>query len=1056
MKAIHPYIAIAIVWLSSSQQLFSQKQANMWYFGSHAAIDFNQNPPAPLHNSQMLASLGNSIADRQTGRLLFYTDGTQLAWDSTHQLMPALQNGTHPFNTNSYGGNSWGGQNSLIAPQPGNDSLYYIFSTVKTPNGLNSFCLTYSIINMNKHNHLGDFTVMEQLLLDSITSGIAGVVHGNGQDVWIIVHKWKTDSLYAYLLTANGIQNPVINDMSSRHFNNGYQAFNDESFNFSVDGSRFCEYRRRGSYRGNAMGCIFLYTFNNMAGLLSNSITDTLFPNTNSINMAVFNLSFSPDGSRLYFDGVRGNVSANQSFAGVVQYNLNAGSPSSIKASRTIVDSIWYAYWNNSTMTWVYNRSWRYYDGLQIAPDGKIYIAIGDSNYLHVIANPNGLGAACQFIHNGFNGHYEQYNNGYAGVGLPNIIATFLVKPQASINYKYCSLDSVYTFTNIGLTGNLTYRWFFGDPSTGANDSSHLHNPFHAFSAPGNFTVTLIASNATQSDTFSHVLYIAPVLHTQNHNPIQLNCGHQQDTLGAAPLPHCHYHWNTSAYITDSTLANPVIANVPPLYSWAFTGTYHYYLNTFDTVHQCTMLDTVTVKVNYHYPTANAGANQLLTCHQQTAVIGSAATAGNSYIWQPSVGLNDSTLANPTTSITHNSSYIVIVTDTLSHCKSRDTVLVHVNEPKTFFSQQVAICANQYYTRPQGQSTNTAGTYIDTLTNHFGCDSIITTILTIHPINQTTINAAICNNQTYTLPNGQSTHTAGTYVDTLTNHFGCDSIITTVLTVHAINQSNINASICSNQTYTLPNGQSTYTAGIYTDTLTNHFGCDSIITTHLAVLAVSYYSQSAIICSNQFFTLPNGQQVNTANQYSTIIPNYAGCDSVITTTLSINPLPIVDLGNDTNLCAGNVLVLNASSSTANSQYEWNDLSTNPIKTITTSGIYTIQITASPCAPVLDSIHIHFIDCSCDMLMPNAFTPNNDNKDDDIKPIYACDLQPLDYSYKIFNRWGQLVFQTTDYTMAWDGTFNGKPQPIATYVYFINWKNPSGDIHLKKGDVSLIR
>ena len=71
MKAIRLFIAIATVMLMSNNVLFAQKQANMWYFGSHAAIDFNQNPPAPLHNSQMLASLGNSIADRQTGRLLF-------------------------------------------------------------------------------------------------------------------------------------------------------------------------------------------------------------------------------------------------------------------------------------------------------------------------------------------------------------------------------------------------------------------------------------------------------------------------------------------------------------------------------------------------------------------------------------------------------------------------------------------------------------------------------------------------------------------------------------------------------------------------------------------------------------------------------------------------------------------------------------------------------------------------------------------------------------------------------------------------------------------------
>ena len=366
------------------------------------------------------------------------------------------------------------------------------------------------------------------------------------------------------------------------------------------------------------------------------------------------------------------------------------------------------------------------------------------------------------------------------------------------------------------------------------------------------------------------------------------------------------------------------------------------------------------------------------------------------------------------------------------------------------------ICNNRTYTLPDGQITNTAGTYIDTLINHFGCDSIVTTTIIVHSLFKDTVKASICANHFFTLPRGQMVNQSGIYNDTLSTHYGCDSIITTILKIKPISQATINATICGNQTYTLPKGTKVNTANTYKDTLSNYFGCDSIVTVHLIVNAVSYYTQHQNICSNQYFTLPNGQQVNIANSCSTIISNNAHCDSVITTILTVSPLPNLSLGNDTNLCSDNVIVLNATTTTANAQYVWNDLSTNPVKAITNSGVYSIQITASPCAPVGDSIYIHFIDCNCNMLMPNAFSPNNDTKDDDIKPFYVCDLQPLDYSYKIFNRWGQLIFATNDYYMAWDGTFNGKLQPIETYVYYISWKNASGDIHLKKGDVSLIR
>ncbi len=387
-------------------------------------------------------------------------------------------------------------------------------------------------------------------------------------------------------------------------------------------------------------------------------------------------------------------------------------------------------------------------------------------------------------------------------------------------------------------------------------------------------------------------------------------------------------------------------------------------------------------------------------------------------------------------------------------CDSIITLNLKVN-PISHYAQQASICANQTYTLPNGKVVHLANTYIDTLPNRFGCDSIIATQLTVFKINHDTIVEAICSNQIYTLPNGSIVNTSGIYIDTFQNHLGCDSIISVLLSVFNSWHDTIRATICNNQTYTLPHGKVVSTSGIYVDTFQNRLGCDSIITVQLAVNAISFFTQNATICKNQFFMLPNGQLVNVANHYSTIITNHAGCDSVVHTVLSVSPIPTIALGNDTTLCKGNVVVLNATSSVASAQYQWNDLSTNPIKTVATAGVYSVQITASPCAPVSDSIKIMYLDCDCQMLMPNAFTPNGDNLDDNIKPIFACDLQPQDYAFKIYNRWGQLLFQTNDYNIAWDGTFIGKPQPIETYIYTIEWKS-NQQLKLMKGDVSLLR
>ena len=344
--------------------------------------------------------------------------------------------------------------------------------------------------------------------------------------------------------------------------------------------------------------------------------------------------------------------------------------------------------------------------------------------------------------------------------------------------------------------------------------------------------------------------------------------------------------------------------------------------------------------------------------------------------------------------------------------------------------------------------------YISLTVTENGCSSTFHDSVLVRAPISTTQQVAICPHQFYTLPNGLPTDTAGIYEDTLQSYTGCDSLVITLVHLKAIATKNIIASICQGHSYTLPNGTVVNQAGTYTDTLQNYVGCDSIISIQLSFISNQQKSITASICNHQSYTLPKGEVVSSAGSYQDTLKTYLGCDSIIRTTLTIINSPIIDLGNDTSLCKGNGLVLNASY--FNATYVWNDGSTQATKIALQSGTYTVQVTTSPCAPVSDSIHVQFIDCDCAMLMPNAFTPNNDTKDDDIKPIYACDYLPIGYDFRIFNRWGQLVFQTTDYNTAWDGTFNGKAQPMDTYMYYISWKNQNGEAKSKKGDVSLVR
>lgn len=87
-------------------------------------------------------------------------------------------------------------------------------------------------------------------------------------------------------------------------------------------------------------------------------------------------------------------------------------------------------------------------------------------------------------------------------------------------------------------------------------------------------------------------------------------------------------------------------------------------------------------------------------------------------------------------------------------------------------------------------------------------------------------------------------------------------------------------------------------------------------------------------------------------------------------------------------------------------------------------------------------------------MPTAFTPNNDGLNDRLKPFLAG-VQGL-RRFTIYNRLGQVVFNTTSEGMGWDGTFRGVPLDPAVFVWTIEYFSNSGKAQIQKGTVTLIR
>src|SRR6185369_1735316 len=176
---------------------------------------------------------------------------------------------------------------------------------------------------------------------------------------------------------------------------------------------------------------------------------------------------------------------------------------------------------------------------------------------------------------------------------------------------------------------------------------------------------------------------------------------------------------------------------------------------------------------------------------------------------------------------------------------------------------------------------NTAGVYVSHIPNAAGCDSVITTTLTVISNTSSSASASICNGASFTLPDGSSQSTPGVYVSHIPNAAGCDSAITTTLTVIANTSSSSSASICNGASFTLPDGSSHNTSGVYVSHIPNAAGCDSAITTTLTVIANTSSSASTSICNGASFTLPDGASQSTSGVYVSHIPNAAGCDSAI-------------------------------------------------------------------------------------------------------------------------------------------------------------------------------
>ena len=199
----------------------------------------------------------------------------------------------------------------------------------------------------------------------------------------------------------------------------------------------------------------------------------------------------------------------------------------------------------------------------------------------------------------------------------------------------------------------------------------------------------------------------------------------------------------------------------------------------------------------------------------------------------------------------------------------------------------VKICDNAFYLW-NGVNRHIAGVYPDTFLNFMGCDSIVQLKLIVNRTDTSSYDLSLCENQFFVWNGMSQKATAGIYVDTFLNVFGCDSIVTMRLRVNSIATSTFTQSICSGESY-FWNGIAQTVAGNYLDTFQNAFGCDSIVTLNLMMNPISSFTRKDTILSTQTISF-NGMSLTSSGTYLDTLVNSFGCDSFLTLILTVNPV----------------------------------------------------------------------------------------------------------------------------------------------------------------------
>ncbi|MBK9271011.1 MAG: gliding motility-associated C-terminal domain-containing protein [Saprospiraceae bacterium] len=408
--------------------------------------------------------------------------------------------------------------------------------------------------------------------------------------------------------------------------------------------------------------------------------------------------------------------------------------------------------------------------------------------------------------------------------------------------------------------------------------------------------------------------------------------------------------------------------------------------------------------------------------------------------------------------------------------------------PEIVVPNPVSLCSGASY-QIHGKEYSVEGYYWDTLKSSLACDSIVVTHLQLLAADSILQNIALCEGEYFEVGTNRYEQ-LGVYRDTLQTIMGCDSVLITEIEINPVDRMNQNYLICEddviqigNKVYHLP--------GTYIDTISNRFGCDSIIQTHLKKDSIHFnpllfppkcygINDGVIVIQVlnglepfEYSIDPNQNWVNNVRfdqlspgSYRIQVRDSLGCIKSLSAILPEPFIPLVSIAPEIQISLGDMVKLEPTVNFVPSLIEWSPAEglsctdcLEPYASPLRDMLYKLKLLDENGCEIFLEIALK-LDLDGQIYVPNVFSPNGDLVNDRIT-VFGTEAFKEIENFRIYSRWGELMFENSffppnDLNSGWDGQMNGKPVNPGVFIYFVKAKRLDGTIIELKGDLSLIR